>query len=223
MLWEYLPCGRNPMELVKIQGASKRTQEPRNLTVEEFHGILGHVKREPHRTMILTAMCLGLRVSELLALKWRDVDWKRLRVRIERGAVRNRIDDAKTAYSRKPMPIDAGLAEVLLAWRRKSEFVNDDDWIWASPAMAGEKPYFYTSLLAAVQAAGKKAGIEGIGWHTFRHTYRTWLDETGAPTGVQQKLMRQADIRTTMNVYGDAIPETMREVNGKVAKMALRA
>jgi len=45
---------------------------------------------------------------------------------------------------------------------------------------------------------------EGIGWHTFRHTYRSWLDETGAPKKVQQELMRHASIQTTMNVYGQS-------------------
>ena len=40
-------------------------------------------------------------------------------------------------------------------------------------------------------AAGK---YDGVGWHTFRHTYRSWLDDTGAPMGVQQKLMRHAQV-----------------------------
>jgi integrase len=48
-------------------------------------------------------------------------------------------------------------------------------------------------------------GLGRIGWHTFRHTFRTLLDETGAPMKVQQELMRNADIRTTMNVYGKAM------------------
>jgi hypothetical protein len=38
----------------------------------------------------------------------------------------------------------------------------------------------------------------------FRHTYRAWLDETGAPVGVQQKLMRHAHVSTTMDQYGNA-------------------
>jgi integrase len=37
----------------------------------------------------------------------------------------------------------------------------------------------------------------------MRHTYRSWLDAVGTSIAVQQKLMRHADIRTTMNVYGD--------------------
>ena len=39
---------------------------------------------------------------------------------------------------------------------------------------------------------------------------------------VQQNLMRHSDIRTTMNIYGDAIPETLRAAHGKVVRIALR-
>jgi integrase len=70
------------------------------------------------------------------------------------------------------------------------------------------------------EAAGK---CDGIGWHTFRHTYRSWLDDTGAPMGVQQKLMRHAQISTTMNVYGNALMTAKREANSKVVRMALRS
>ena len=62
------------------------------------------------------------------------------------------------------------------------------------------------------EAAGKYGSV---GWHTFRHTYRSWLDDTGAPMGVQQKLMRHAQISTTMNVYGNALMEAKREANSK--------
>ncbi len=68
-------------------------------------------------------------------------------------------------------------------------------------------------------AAGKKYG--SVGWHTFRHTYRSWLDSTSAPIGVQQKLMRHAQVSTTMNVYGNALMSAKREANSKVVKMAL--
>ena len=64
---------------------------------------------------------------------------------------------------------------------------------------------------------------DSIGWHTFRHTYRSWLDATGAPMGVQQKLMRHAQISSTMNVYGNALMEAKREANTKVVKKALRS
>jgi len=62
-----------------------------------------------------------------------------------------------------------------------------------------------------------------IGWHTFRHTYRSWLDDTGAPIGVQQKLMRHAQVSTTMNVYGNALMESKREANTAVVNKILRS
>lgn len=70
------------------------------------------------------------------------------------------------------------------------------------------------------EVAGKYGSV---GWHTFRHTYRSWLDSTSAPIGVQQKLMRHAQVSTTMNVYGNALMTAKREANSKVVQMALRS
>lgn len=61
-----------------------------------------------------------------------------------------------------------------------------------------------------------------MGTHTFRHSYRMWIDAIGTPNGVQQKLLRHSDIRTTMNIYGDAATEDMREAHNKIVGMALR-
>lgn len=63
--------------------------------------------------------------------------------------------------------------------------------------------------------------VLGTSSHVFRHTYRTWLDSTGSPVGVQKQLMRHSDIRTTMNIYGDAITADMRQAQTKVAALAL--
>ena len=56
----------------------------------------------------------------------------------------------------------------------------------------------------------------------MRHTYRSWLDAVGTSIGVQQRLMRHSDVRTTMNVYGDVVTDEMAQANAKVAEMALR-
>ena len=52
---------------------------------------------------------------------------------------------------------------------------------------------------------------------------RSGLDSNSAPIGVQQKLMRHAQVSTTMNVYGNALMTAKREANSKVVKMALRS
>ena len=66
-----------------------------------------------------------------------------------------------------------------------------------------------------------KAGIGHISLHSFRHTHRTWLDSVGTPIGVQQKLMRHADIRTTVNIYGDAVSDDMRSAHEKIVRLAM--
>ncbi|HEY6340943.1 MAG TPA: tyrosine-type recombinase/integrase [Bryobacteraceae bacterium] len=60
------------------------------------------------------------------------------------------------------------------------------------------------------------------GWHTFRHTYRSLLDEAGAPVGVQQKLMRHSNVATTMNVYGKSTLRAKQDANSKVVKMLIQ-
>jgi integrase len=68
---------------------------------------------------------------------------------------------------------------------------------------------------------GEEIGIPKLGWHTFRHTYRSLLDEAGAPIGVQQKLMRQSNVATTMNVYGKSTLRAKQDANSKVVKMLI--
>ena len=64
-------------------------------------------------------------------------------------------------------------------------------------------------------------GIERLGWHSFRHTYSTLLNEYCTDVKVQQELLRHADIRTTMNIYTTAVPERLRRANRKVVRLLL--
>lgn len=101
-----IPTQRNPMEPVTIKGATKRQKQPRSLTVEEFQTFLAQLE-EPVRMIALICVCLGLRISECLALKWSDIDWLNAKLRIQRSIVRQHVGDVKTAYSDKTMCIDA--------------------------------------------------------------------------------------------------------------------
>jgi integrase len=49
----------------------------------------------------------------------------------------------------------------------------------------------------------------------------SWLSAVGTPVEVQQKLMRHADIRTTMNVYGEVVTDEMAQAASKVAGLAV--
>ena len=209
------------MELVTIKGATKRTRQPRSLTVEEFQAFISRL-REPFRTIALLCALLGLRISECLALKWADVDWLASKLLVDRGIVRQRVDAVKNEESRKLLTIDSSLLDVLKMWKQTTQFAAPGDWMFASPAQQGQLPWSYPQVWKVFQKAAKDAGIGKLGTHTMRHPYRAWLDSTGEPIGVQQKLMRHADIRTTMNIYGDAATEDMRRANSKVVQMVLR-
>jgi integrase len=195
-------------------------RKPRVLTVEQFRLLVSHL-REPFRTLSLMCVCFGLRISEALALKWSDVDWLNATLRVERGIVQQIVDDVKTDDSRKTLTIADDLLNVLKAWKKTTKFSNPEHWVFASPIQIGRLPYSYTGVKQELQRAADAAGLGHLRSHSFRHTYRTWLDSVGAPVGVQQKLMRHADIRTTMNIYGDAVTPDMRKAQRKVVGLAL--
>jgi integrase len=77
ILWDYamwsgdVPRERNPMELVTVRGASKRKRQQRSLTVNEFRSFAENLE-QPFRTIASLCVCLGLRISECLALKWSE-------------------------------------------------------------------------------------------------------------------------------------------------------
>jgi integrase len=225
-LWKFamwkqdIPLQVNPITLVTIKDSSKRLKQPRSLTVEEFRLLLAHL-REPFGTMALVCICFGLRISECLALRWSDVDWLNGLLRVERGIVEQQVDDVKTAESRKSLVIANDLLDRLKLWKQSTEFPAGEDWIFASPMKLGRLPYSCSGIRKELDRAGQASGIGHMGTHTFRHSYRTWLDSVGTPIGVQQKLMRHADIRTTMNIYGDAASADMREAHGKIVQLAL--
>jgi integrase len=222
-MWKQdIPMQVNPISLVTVKGASKRVRNPRSLTVEQFRLLVSHL-REPFGTMALVCICFGLRISECLALRWSDVDWLNGMLRVERGIVEQTVDDVKTDESRKSLAIADELLNRLKVWKQTTEFSADSDWIFASPLKLGRLPYSYTGFWRELDRAGKAAGIGHLGTHTFRHSYRMWIDAVGTPIGVQQKLMRHADIRTTMNIYGDAASADMREAHGKIVQLALQS
>jgi integrase len=217
-----IPLGANPISLVTVRGCSKRRKQPRSLTVDEFRTLSKHL-REPFNTMVLLQLCLGLRVSELLALRWKDVDWIGSKLNVEHGIVNQHLDTVKTEGSRKVMTLDPSILFVLSAWKKSTEFGESEDWLFPSPVKIGRLPYSYTGYWRALQSATIAAGIGRLGTHSFRHTYRSWLDAVGTAITVQQKLMRHSDIQTTLNIYGDVVTDEMQQAGSKIAELALKS
>ena len=84
------------------------------------------------------------------------------------------------------------------------------------------------SMVCCLGSRSRLAFLRGDAWRLrrsrarfIRHTYRSWLDAAGTPIAVQQKLMRHADIRTTLNMYGDVVTNEMAQAHSKVVRMAM--
>ena len=222
MRWGLLDLGVNPVALVRVKGISRRQTEPRILNSDEIQTLISGLA-EPCRTAVIVALSTGLRCSELFALKWLDFNWEQMTVLVQRAIVDGVVGDVKTKYSESGLPLDPALAEVLFTWKRASMFGHEADWVFASPQKAGELPLRSGSMLATqIKPAAKAAELgDDVGWHTFRHTYSSLLRQLGVDVKVQQELLRHADIRTTMNVYTQAVSEQKRAAHSSVVRMVL--
>jgi integrase len=133
------------------------------------------------------------------------------------------VGDVKTEGSAKTFNLAGELIERLKIRKQHSAFSGAEDWIFASPVKLGRLPYSYTGVRQELDRASEGAGIGHISTHSFRHTYRSWLDAVKTPIAVQQKMMRHTDIRTTMNIYGDVVTDEMSTAGLKVAELAFQS
>lgn len=164
IIWDYarwsglVSVQANPISLVTVRGSSRRTRQPRSLTVDELQRFLCRLE-DPFRTISLVCVCFGLWISECLALKWSDVDWLNGKLSIERGIVRHRVDDLKTIYSGRKMSIDAGMLTVLKAWRQATQFSSDEDWVFVFSGKTRPSALVLRSSMAIVPERCRR------GWH----------------------------------------------------------
>ena len=212
-----IELGRNPISLVRNQGATHRVRQARSLTVEEFQKLVKELP-EPFATLALCCGCLGLRISEALALQWGDVDWLGSSISIQRSIVSQVVDAPKTQTSRKSVIVADELLERLRAWKQVTDFSADKDWIFASTVQLGKQPYSYTGVRQTLTRAAEKAGIGKLSTHAFRHSFRSWLGAEGIPVGVQKELMRHSNVAMTL-CYGQTFDPQMKNASAKISDL----
>jgi integrase len=216
--WEWVD--RNP--ITSVRQSAKRERTPEILTVKELTDLLRAIP-EPFRTAVFLDGSSGLRVGELLGLKWEDVDFDHNVIHIRRSIVKQHIGPPKTEASQKPIPIDSELASTLWLWKQESLYPAATDWVYASPAKHGKQPYWPNSIYRVyIRPAAEKIGLnKRIGWHTFRHTFGTILNSNGENPKVIQELLRHANLRVTMDTYVQAVTDEKRDAQKKVVRMLL--
>jgi integrase len=216
--WRHDFFDRNPISLVRQ--SAKRRKAPNVLTPAEIKSLLDTLALR-ERTLVLLAASTGLRQSELFALKWEDIDFAHGTMNVTRAIAYGVVGNCKTEASQKPVPLHPILAEALTLWRETCSYGKPEDWVFASRQHRGRKPLWGQAILRKyVRPAAEKSGIEKrIGWHTFRHTYSTLLRSVGAEFKVMQELMRHSSVRSTLNVYTQAVTPAKHEAQAAVLSL----
>jgi len=209
---------RNP--ITKARQSAKRRRDPDILDPAELTRLLVALP-EPFRTMVFVAAGTGLRRGELIGLKWGDVDFGAALIHPKRSIVNQHIGNLKTLASAKPVALDPYLAAALANLKAQSLFKGLEDWVFASPASAGKKPYWPDMVLKRrVKPIAFALGIvKQIGWHSFRHTYASLLKASGVDVKVVQDSLRHANARITMDLYTQALMPDKRLAQSKVIEM----
>lgn len=156
------------------------------------------------RPMILTAAKTGLRIGELLALRWCDVDTRNGLICVRRAISRGKLGTPKGGRSREVALSDE--AARALAGHRHLRSRNED-LVFCDTAGG-----FLTrgATKWPLYSACKRANVQRVGWHVLRHTFASHLAMRGVPIKAIQELLGHATIEMTMR-YAHLSPDVKRE------------
>ena len=154
----------------------------------------------------------GLRRSELIALRWRDIDFQLMQANVTHSIWRNVEGDTKTETSRKPVPLHPFVIEELQQWKSVTLYRSNQDFLFPSVVKNGTQPLTPDMILRRhVRPALNRIGVtKRIGWHSFRHGLATTLRQHGVDIKTAQELLRHASGRITLEIYQQAVGDEKR-------------
>jgi len=156
------------------------------------------------RALLLTAALTGLRKGELVALRWRDVDWPAQRIRVRRNYTHGAYGTPKTRRSARSVPMVDEVAGALDRLFKGSRWQGDDDLVFAHP-LSGEV-LAKSNISRRMRRALKAAGLDQTHrFHDLRHTFATRLAAQGVPMRSLQEMLGHAEFKTTL-IYADYAP-----------------
>jgi integrase len=214
---------KNPVEGVRLPRRTKGKRGRPWITQDQFSALVDLIC-EPYATMVYVAVYTGLRVSELVGLRWRNVLADS--IRIEERYCRGDWGAPKSEASNATIPVNRTVIERIhrlkavtievkagLAVRRYPavKSAGDDDLVFQSVVKAA--PMRDNNILVRhIKPAGRQVGLPFVNWRCLRTSYATWLKEKRADPKDAQALMRHSRIQTTLEIYQQHIPESQRRV-----------
>ena len=194
---------KNP--LTRVKNLPKETREPEPFTQEEIARILNELTGQA-KNLIQFAFYSGLRTSELIALRWQDVDFENNRIFVRSAYVRGQLKDTKTKSGKREVTLQPQAKEALLNQQTFTKQQNgtvfhdpDTHQPWRNDQPIRKKVWIPVL---------KKAGIKYRNPYQTRHTFASTLLSSGAnPLWVAQQ-MGHKDWGQIRKVYGRWIPQS---------------
>jgi integrase len=215
---EYGRLNSNPAEKVRLKRRRAKGVKP-FLRIQQFYALLEAIA-EPYASMVYVAVFTGLRVSELAALRWRNVGSNSITV--EERYSRGNWDQPKSDSSRATIPVDTHVVQrierlksltVLVragrATRRYRAVKSDapNDLVFQSVAKGA--PMRDNNVLARhIKPAARALGIGWANWQVLRRSCATWLQQAGVDVKDAQGILRHSRASTTQDVYQQLVSES---------------
>jgi len=115
------------------------------------------------RLLTLLVAVTGLRIGEVLALRWKHLDWVKFRIRVVSNFVRGKFGEPKSAASKKPVVLHPFVMGLLKNWREATAYAGDEDFVFASARLKGKAPRVPNMLVEDHLRPAAKQVVEAMG------------------------------------------------------------
>lgn len=211
----------NGFQIDKIKLQNGKVKKPRLYSDYECELISKYLlksKIKHNHLPIPIAMYTGLRIGEILALQWLDIDLDRRLISVSKNSALivgkgNIIQEPKTQSSIREIAIPEQLYDILIKFQPK----KDEDWdLYVTSNRL--TPQSIRTAQRSAEIIFLKAGVEYKGFHSFRHSYATRMLEKGIPVKAISDILGHSDITTTLNIYSHTSNDFKKECVDKVFK-----
>lgn len=229
---------RNYVELIIMPKAQKtashsgeKTSRVHPLTLDEQMAFIEEIKGHPLEALFNTALDTGMRMGELFALTWQDIDFEKSEIHINKtygftkdlklGKYVGMVTAPKSEKSVRVIPLPERTREILLKQKTDEKekllrlgMVLEDNSLVFSTVVGG---YFDgNNVLHRLKTIYKKLGIENKTFHDLRHTYATRLFELGEEPRTVQELLGHSDVNITLGTYIHVLEKTKKKTAAKI-------
>jgi integrase len=212
-VWGYIED--NPVRKTRLPRRGPRP-EKQVVTPDQLRSLLERLP-EPSKSLVWLLVLTGLRIGELLALRWQDVDLDAGVLRVRRTLYEGHFDEPKTRRSNRSVPLGPKGVAVLSV--RQPATADRDALVFGTQKGT---PLCRRNLAnRQLVTTCRELGLEGIRWHSLRHAHATLLDSAGTPLGTVQALLGHSSSEITRDVYMHSFPADARAAVEKVEALLI--